>query len=235
MATDIIFIEMVSLLMDTLSIAIDDESNDLLLENKLKIDTETLVTDLVDINEIINKNEVKEILKDYLDNVTIEQFIVDFIKCKSGFIMNISEIYKCIINKKNNKVIMKNYRKNIINKDIAFVNNNNLVDGKLYILKKNGEIKPSLEYIDEFTVDFINEKIKINNLCDNMFWFMYYLADKHKKINLISTVRQNVYNIDKIYGDTINIKKSVMSNLVDMLGEIPINTFNIRKIEKSDK
>ena len=224
--TDNLFLEHISVFMDILKYQINNP-DDKMLQKNINFGQEGIdeITELILHIEDLSHTEYLAIvneIKNYLKNVSFGQFMIDYIKCKCGLIINLDKIYK--YNKKNKNMV--NYKKNII-KNINF-NNYILSDNQLYVLSNDKKsIEPSIDDINEFSIDFLNEKLTVYNKGDkNAFWTIYYLYEKHSRNELLFSVKQKIYDIKMLYDDIISNHNSTISNLVDVLGKINMNNFS---------
>lgn len=224
--TDNLFLEHLSIFMDLLKYQIDNP-DDKVLDKKIEFDPNIIIEieELVSYIKNLSHSEYRNIISEinnYLINVSVSQFMVDYIKCKSGIIINIQAIYK--YNKKNKYMI--NYKK----QKIININFNNfiLLDGKLYVLTTNNQnIEPVIDDINEFTIDFLNERMTVYNKGDkNAFWTIYYLFEKHNRNELLFSVKQKIYDIKLLYDNAYKVHNDIMTNLVDVFGNLNMTTFN---------
>jgi len=224
--TDNLFIDHLSLFIDLIKYQIDNP-NEKVFDKKIDFGR-NIITEIEELMLYINglshteyRKYVNEI-NDYLTNVTVSQFMIDYIRCRCGIIIDLDSIYK--YNKKNKNMV--NYKKHIIT-TIKF-NDYILSDKNLYVVSFDKKyIEPSIDDINEFTIDFLNEKLTVENTGNkNIFWTMYYLFEKHQRNLLLFAVKQKIYDMKLLYNDLNNIHTSSMSNLVNSLSVLKMITFD---------
>lgn len=228
-----------------------DTGNKILLE-KLNLDevVKNTVKDIIykshiiikaeDVIESENENadyiiETIDTIIKYLEEVTVGDFFMDYLKCVYNMDLRIEEIYKCKI-LPNDKIVMVNG----FNNEIKYDKSEELmylIHDKLYIIK-NGKISES-EIKSEFTIDFVKRNMTINNECNNLFWGYYYLTHKYGFYKIIYNVKQRIYDLLTIYHQMMINNRTTFNNVVDVLGNLPIkslldrnNFMDIRTINK---
>lgn len=194
-------------------------SKNVKLQQHLAKQFEPIIEHLISTNKMKNIDiiynmiidEQMKIIKNYLNDVTVTDFFIDYFRCMMNIDLKLNHIYYVYKEEKQNDKI---YLKNLINlqkKEIKYTSA--LQKYSIYYYDKtiHDNIIDLINYIDNIT----KEPINIRYDCKVLLWQYYYLYSKYFKDFAISGIVQALQNI--------NLDKLNMQNEVDIIEK---NKFN---------
>ena len=224
------FAQFVNLFIDILDLHIDENYKDInIVDNPIqfKNDIKQNIQEVFS-NIIKTQNKIDEIYT-YLTTISFGKFMENYIKYKSGHILIINNIYKYI--HKNDQFYLLNYKKHKISINEQFKDKYNLTAGKMYIVDNNPilTIKPLVDVIIDYTINFKTNQVELHNFSkNNIFWFVFYFFEKYQQHEIYIQIKKNIYDIQLAYNDINQVHVNTMSNLVDMLGNMPFQFIRIK-------
>ena len=224
------FAQFVNLFIDILDLHIDENYKDInIVDNPIqfKNDIKQNIQEVFS-NIIKTQNKIDEI-HTYLTTISFGKFMENYIKYKSGHILIINNIYKYI--HKNDQFYLLNYKKHKISINEQFKDKYNLTAGKMYIVDNNPilTIKPLVDVIIDYTINFKTNQVELHNFSkNNIFWFVFYFFEKYQQHEIYIQIKKKIYDIQLAYNDINQVHVNTMSNLVDMLGNMPFQFIRIK-------
>ena len=224
------FAQFVNLFIDILDLHIDENYKDInIVDNPIqfKNDIKQNIQEVFS-NIIKTQNKIDEIYT-YLTTISFGKFMENYIKYKSGHILIINNIYKYI--HKNDQFYLLNYKKHKISINEQFKDKYNLTAGKMYIVDNNPilTIKPLVDVIIDYTINFKTNQVELHNFSkNNIFWFVFYFFEKYQPHEIYIQIKKKIYDIQLAYNDINQVHVNTMSNLVDMLGNMPFQFIRIK-------